>query len=457
MLKTKSLSSEQILALQYYRKSENIFLTGSGGTGKTEIIKTIYNDAKSNNIRIKVSALTGCAAVLLGCCASTIHSWSGIKLARESDEEIINRIKRNKFLKHNWTSVSILVIDEVSMMSKRIFDLLNKIGQTLRNSNSPFGGIQVIFSGDFFQLPPIGGKADYYKDENPDEKKFCFQSEDWNRTFPMHCQIEFIKIFRQTDEIYTKILNNLRQGIIEKQGYEVLMSCVGRDMTECEIEPTKLFPMRFNVDEINNQKLNEIQEEILTFELIRQCVNPLKYSENEIEHELNYIETAVLCKKILELKIGAQVMSIVNIVNPDTGELIIYNGSQGIIKDFKTKDIHGQVLPNELWCPIVQFKNGKEITMGRHLWESERLDGVGVSQIPLILCWALTIHKTQGMTLDVAEIDAGSNIFECGQTYVALSRVKSLDGLYLSSFDPNKIKIKKVVLDYYNNLKLLKS
>jgi ATP-dependent DNA helicase PIF1 len=167
------------------------------------------------------------------------------------------------------------------------------------------------------------------------------------------------------------------------------------------------------------------------------------FTDKEIQMELDYLSGNLLCDKVVKLKKGAQVMCVVNIrAEGSGGNIIVCNGSQGLVVGFC--EITG--------CPRVKFNNGLEMVMVRHLWVSERIPGIGVSQVPLILAWALTIHKSQGATLDAAEIDAGSGIFECGQTYVALSRVKSLDGLYLTSFDAKRIRINKKVKEFYESL-----
>jgi ATP-dependent exoDNAse (exonuclease V) alpha subunit len=166
------------------------------------------------------------------------------------------------------------------------------------------------------------------------------------------------------------------------------------------------------------------------------------YTDKDIQMELEFLANNLICEKEMKLKVGAQVMSIINIQS-DRG-LDVCNGSQGIITGFCA--ISG--------CPQVKFNNGIEMIMTRNVWQSDKIPGIGVSQVPLILAWALTIHKSQGATLDAAEIDVGSGIFECGQTYVALSRVKSLDGLYLTSFDASKIRINRKVKEFYDNLNL---
>ncbi len=175
-------------------------------------------------------------------------------------------------------------------------------------------------------------------------------------------------------------------------------------------------------------------------------VKRLEFTDKDIQVELDFLAGNLMCEKEMKIKIGAQVMCIINIKS-ECGDVLICNGSQGIVQGYC--EVTGS--------PKVKFNNGIERIMTRHVWESDKIPGIGVSQIPLILSWALTIHKSQGATLDAAEIDVGSGIFECGQTYVALSRVKSLEGLYLTSFDAKRIRINKKVKEYYDALTLYHS
>ena len=437
------LSLEQQIAFDKYIQGENIFITGPGGSGKSELIKKIYQHSSKNLKSIQITALTGCAAVLLNCKAKTIHSWSKIGLANGSIEEIIRKVKMNKYANYVWKNTDVLVVDEVSMLSLKLFDTLNILGKIMRgNHNKAFGGIQLVFSGDFFQLPPVGDKDDI------DSQRFCFESENWNHVFPKSCQIQLKKIFRQTDEIYSSVLNQIREGRIKKKSCELLSQYVGRKYDEKMIvEPTKLFPTRVKVDTINSGKMSLLQGEEREYNI--RCIKDLdkketnKFNEKDIQMELDFLANNLICEKTIKIKIGAQVMSIINI-SSDTG-LDICNGSQGIVTGFC--DITGY--------PRVKFNCGVEMIMTRNTWLSEKISGLGVSQVPLILAWALTIHKSQGATLDVAEIDVGSGIFECGQTYVALSRVKNLEGLYLTSFDVTKIRINKKVKEFYEGLNCL--
>jgi ATP-dependent DNA helicase PIF1 len=441
----QQLSDEQQLAYDKYIQKKNIFITGPGGTGKSTLIKLIKEDANKSSINIQVCALTGCAAVLLQCKAKTLHSWASIGLGNGTIESILTRIVKKKYAVCLWREIDILVIDEISMMSQKIFELLDAIGKKLRKNRNPFGGIQLIFSGDFYQLPPVGNK------DEPDTSKFCFESELWFETFKLEDHIQLKKIFRQNEEIYQRILNEIREGKIRRSSNNLLLENVNKKIPEnILIKPTKLFPTRNKVDNINNNEMNNLNETEIEYNIKyhtnldiseQELQQKANYTKEEIENELKYLKSNLRCDEKLKIKIGAQVMCIVNI-ELDNGEMIC-NGSQGIVIKIREDGL-----------PVIKYKTGYEMPMEYYVWRSETIPGIGVSQIPLILAWALTIHKSQGSTLDIAEVDVGEGIFECGQTYVALSRVKSLEGLYLTSFDVTKVKINKKVQEFY---KLLQS
>lgn len=445
MLSFESLSEDQQEIYNCYKEKKNIFITGPGGSGKSHIIKYIIEDAKQNYKNkndISICAMTGCAAVLLDCGATTLHSWSGIGIMKQQTDDIVRDISLHKFKQRRWKSVKILIIDEVSMMSKKVFELLDKIGKTIRMSNKPFGGIQIIFSGDFYQLPPIGNKQDI------DTIKFCFESELWSETFDYQFLLD--RQFRQSDNIYIDILHKIREGTIHKDGCSVLEKRVGvsyntdeKDKDKENIKPIKLFPIKKSVDDINKKEMDNIvavskkYKYTTYYEPGNDIIHSKNYKMPTIEQrntEEQYIVKNSLFESELELKVGCQVMCIKNL-DLDIG---ICNGSTGIVIGFNND--------NE---PIVKFHNNVVKHIKKEKWKSDNIEGFGIEQIPLVLAWAITIHKAQGATLDLVELDIGNSIFSEGQTYVALSRVKSLDGLYIKSFNPKKITANKKVIEFY--------
>jgi len=408
-------SNEQKLAFDLYLTGKNVFLTGPGGTGKSKWIQSVYHHAQERK-NIQVCALTGCAALLLQCKATTLHSWAGIGLGTDDKPLHKQAIQR-------WKQIHILIVDEVSMLSLSLFEKLNNLGKSIRNSTRPFGGIQLLFCGDFYQLPPVNDA-------------FCFESELWNSTFTT---IQLIKNFRQQDLTFHTILAELRKGKLTKQSYTILKERVGLPYPA---NITQLVSTRLKADSINQQFYTGLSGLEHTYKLEQHTELEMteietkirrNFTSSQIDYELRQLRKN-MCE-FISLKIGSVVMCIINIKNTS-----ICNGSQGVIIDF-TNDNY----------PIVQFKS-TTMTMKPNIWKSETIPGIGISQLPLIYAWAMTIHKSQGSTLTNALIDVGDSIFECGQIYVALSRVTSLDGLFLMDFNPAKIKINKKVYDFYTTL-----
>jgi len=421
-----NLSNTQKHVYEKYLNGENVFMTGPGGSGKSALIKLIYEDATKKHKNIQVCALTGCAASLLDCGARTIHSWSGVGLGNKEYTSIIRDICRKKCRK-NWINVDILVIDEISMLSIELLELLNHVAQHFKKNNKPFGGIQLIASGDFYQLPPV----------NSDN--FCFESDLWNVLFKN--QIELKTIFRQSDPILKKILNQIRKGKISKTSYEILLSRTDVSHEDLEIQPIILHSNKYKVESLNSSALKKIKEDSHTFSATTNMSDGVKISDKELQYELNNMLKNSGFYEKLELKKGAKVLSTVNYADTFETTKPIYNGCEGIVTDF-----------NEEGFPIVKFINGAVKIIKNHTWTSDNITELSVNQIPLILAWAITIHKSQGLSLDNALIYVGDDVFEAGQMYVAISRVRSINGLYLKEFNHKKIKANEKVGKYYESL-----
>ena len=428
------LTTTQQYAFNKFLRGENLFMTGPGGSGKSAMIREIVNNAIDRKIQYQVCALTGCAAILLNCAAKTIHSWSGIGLGNGLNSEITHNVYTNKRLRKKWKNISLLIIDEVSMMSEKLIELLDMIAKKCRHNNRPFGNIQVIFSGDFYQLAPVGNHNDIKT------KNFCFESPVFNDIFPKENCVQFKNIFRQTDPVYSNVLNQIRVGRITKKSIRLLENHSKRKYTFQDIKPTILFPLKKSVKQINKQSMDKLTTDIVTFNLIINICSESSTEENV--RQINYLKKNVNCEHNLKLKVGAQVMCIVNLMNNQNSENEqICNGSQGIITSF-----------NEDGFPVVKFLNGFSKVIVPYEWKSEVNSNISICQIPLILAWAVTIHKSQGASISLAEVDVGNDIFACGQTYVALSRVTHLDGLYIMNFNYKKIKVSKKVKTFYKQL-----
>jgi len=457
-----TFSNEQQLCFEKYLNGENLFITGPGGSGKSFLIKNIVKHAETNNKNIKVCALTGCAAILLECRATTLHMFSGIGFANKKNEEIIEELFTTKRYKlKNWRKLEILIIDEVSMMSLKILLLLDTIAKKFYRNNSPFGGLQVIFTGDFYQLSPV---SNIFLEK--EDSMFCFEHELWNQLFPKENQIVLKTIFRQKDETLLKILKYVRKGQITPSCRSALESRIFNSQELDIIKKNKILtilsPIKRDVEHINLKeylKLDKsLEEKVYALDYIDLYI---KYEENDDENEdtnekknlfalllksneqlkrdYDFLASNILAERCLKLKIGTHVMCIANINL--SGELQIANGSQGVVVSFNQKNL-----------PYIKFNNIEEpILIDYYIWKSEFNKRVGLMQLPLIYSWAITIHKSQGLTLENAIIDIGSNIFADGQTYVALSRVKSLNGLYLTSFDCYKIKCNPLVKKFYGD------
>jgi ATP-dependent DNA helicase PIF1 len=452
---SQQLSSEQQIAFNKYKRGHNVFITGPGGTGKSHLVKTIKSDLESRGVKHAVCALTGCAAVLLNCCAKTIHSFAGIGLCAGEVHDVVDKVIRNRRACANWKTTSVLIIDEVSMLSTKVFEVLNKVAQVVRKNHSrPFGGMQVIFIGDFYQLPPVGRYTE------PETIMFCFQSPQWHSVFQLENHVVLKTLFRQKDAKFIQVLEEVRQGVLSPESVEILQERkVAKFAGADGIVPTKLFPVNSDADRVNQIMYMKLkgEEHIYGIESKRdfstyvESATPIPMelmalcetlSKEDAEQQLSlFVEVCKLSTE-LRLKKGAFVMCLANL-DVDGG---ICNGSQGVIDDFVA--VGGKMIP------VVRFVNGVSMRIFPKVYQHGDYPRLGVQQLPLRLAWAFTIHKSQGITLDYAEMDLGSRVFECGQSYVGLSRVRSLEGLFLSEFDPRKIKTNPIVSEFYRAIPL---
>ena len=383
---------DQKTALGILLSGKNAFITGAAGSGKTFLLNEFMRRAKKSGKRVAKTASTGIAATLLN--GNTIHSWSGIGLRDHLTPKFFDSMPKSR--REAITRADILVIDEISMVKDWFLDLVNEICQIVRISTKPFGGLQVIFSGDFAQLPPIN--TEYNKEGN-----FAYLSKAWQEADPVICYLN--TQFRQEDNgDFAEILNAIRTGTYRRHHIEKILARRGAELPG---KVTQLHTMNRNVDGVNLKHLSDILEEEHTFHAT------FTGRESHIEN----LKKSVLAPEVLTLKKGATVMALKN----DQSKQFV-NGSIGEIIDFDSA----------LKCPIVKFNNGRTVTVVPDVWErrDDNIKLASMSQIPLKLAWAITVHKSQGMTLDAAVVNL-SYTFAPGMGYVALSRVKSLDSLSL--------------------------
>jgi ATP-dependent exoDNAse (exonuclease V) alpha subunit len=402
---------EQSTALALLKSGKNVFLTGSAGTGKTYVLNQYVEYLKERKVPVAVTASTGIAATHMN--GQTIHSWSGIGVKDDLTRAQLLSMKDKKYMNDKLLGVKVLIIDEISMLHKTQLDLVNRVLKFFKQNTLPFGGIQVVFSGDFFQLPPVGEPHETNKD------KFAFMSQAWLDASLTICYLT--EQFRQTDNELNSILNGIRTGEIDKDKAEMLQSRIGLE-SDSEILPAKLYSHNMDVDRVNREFLNDIEGKEKLFKATTKGNAKLVES----------LKSSVLAEETLKLKVGAKVMFVRN--NYEKGYM---NGTVGEVSGYSDKGF-----------PKVKMYNGRKITAEPEKWEIEDEKGKSLAsfnQIPLRLAWAITVHKSQGMTLDTAEIDL-SKTFERGQGYVALSRLKDLEGLYLKGINRTALEVSPLAL-----------
>ena len=465
------LSQGQQYAFDKFQRGDNLFVSGPGGSGKSHLIKYFVNHLYTKGTIHQVTSTTGCSSILLSnsiriggrpIVVKTIHSWSGIRLGKVSKDEIVRTVMKNKRIVREWRRVKTLIIDEISMFSYKLFEVLEEIGRKTKNNDRPFGGIQLVCLGDFFQLPPVG---DY---NDPETSAFCFESPVWRRVFPIENHIELTTIYRQLDPTYQRILNEVRVGKLSEESKLELQKRVGLTYDPANhggVNPMKIFATKNQVNLVNRSQYEKIQEKEQKYNTVVKTNNKryietgedidediLEYCQQlsikELEYETNSMTNNMPSEIEVCLKKGNPVMCLVNL-DVESG---IANGSIGVIEDFVMMMTDGSPYSFKENVPLVRFANGIVKTIGKYTWQSSEYPTITVSQIPLCLAYSNSIHKMQGSTLDVCEMNLGGSVFAEHQTYVALSRVKSLEGVYLSAFHPQRIRVNPTVVRFYQQV-----
>ena len=400
---------KQNTALNILKTGKNVFITGSAGTGKTYLLNQYIQYLKERRIHPTIVAPTGIAASHLK--GQTIHSFFALGI-RDTivDNGYVEFLLDKSYLKSRFSKLKVLIIDEVSMVSPEIFGSMDKILRAFKNNPEPFGGVQVVISGDFFQLPPVSKE---FK-----EKRFAWQSPVWKSLELKSCYLQ--EKFRQDDNRLIQILDEIRTGTVSEKAHDLLNSCWHKELSS-DFQATKLYTHNIDVDRINLEELGKLGGKPQTF----------KYTSKGSAKNIEKIFKTALVLEELTLKKGAVVIFIKNNQEKD-----YVNGTTGVIMGFE-----GDI-------PVVKTSTGQKIRVVSEDWTIENDKGetvATVSQIPLRLAWAITIHKSQGMTLDSAEIDLGKT-FEVGQGYVALSRIKSLEGLRLIGLNDMALRIEPLTL-----------
>lgn len=426
----------QDAALDILKTGSNVYLTGCAGSGKTYVLTRYLHYLNTHNTYVGVTASTGIASTQLS--GMTINAWAGIGTKSDLTNADINELLKRKYLVKRFEHTQVLIIDEISMLSNKTLEAVNKVCQAFKSSSRPFGGMQIVLCGDFFQLPPVTKfearntkyetNSKHFENSNlgivPDfdirnsdlHYDFVYKSELWEELDLKVCYLD--KPYRQNDERFVKLLTEIRENNVTSYTWNTLRERFINPMTP-GMTPTRLFTHNSQADLVNTQELGKLSGE--------EHVYDLEFRGNEFLAEV--MRKSSLIPEHLVLKERALVMFIKN--SPDNGYV---NGTMGRVVDFSMEGY-----------PIVQTFDEREIKVRPAEWVIEDpsagsgqvsdSDSAKVIQLPLRLAWAITIHKSQGMTLDAAEIDLGKS-FVTGMGYVALSRVRSLEGLRLRSINP---------------------
>lgn len=402
-------------ALEILKMGYNCYITGAAGSGKTHLLNEYIKFLKNKGVEVGITASTGIAATHMG--GTTIHSWSGLGIKDDLTEYDLEDLESKKYLYDRFKNTDVLIIDEISMLHHFRLDLVERIARHLKRNQLPFGGMQIILCGDFFQLPPVSRMGEK-------ESHFSYKSETWKKLDLKICYLE--EQFRHKDDKFIKILNGIRGNNLSEESLFCLNSRNNACLKE-GVEPTKLHTHNINVDTINDTELNKLSGQIFAY----------KMEDKGRKALVDALKKSCLAPEVLRLKKGARVMFVKN--NFEEGYA---NGTLG------------KVIECSNYGPKVMLTSGKIITPEKVNWVIED-DGkikATITQYPLRLAWAITVHKSQGMSLDAVEVDL-SKSFERGMGYVALSRVRTLEGLRLLGINKNALEVREDVMIFDEDLK----
>lgn len=411
------LTPDQNAALSLIDAGHNLYITGEGGTGKSFLIKHVIR--RANSSQVAVTSTTGISAVQIG--GMTIHHFSGARIFNESVDIIVSRIMRNKKQRKRWLSTSILIIDEISMLPPTAFDMLEEIARKVRCSDEPFGGIQMVLTGDFYQLPPVCRAGEL--------PRYVFQSSAWKyitKTAVLTTNM------RQTDNEFRHMLNQVRTGSVDDKVRAFFDS--RRNISPPSDETyIQIYTHNIDVDAINHKRLLEINAPINEYV----CSMTITEEGKKSTITEQYMRANTPCPLHLSLCVGCKVMHLVN--SPELG---LVNGSLGVVVDIMSNG-----------DPVVKFKNGSQV-IPKYTWNIESVENKKIitlatyAQYPLKLAYCSTVHKIQGQTFDAVELDL-SRAFGHGMIYVALSRVRTIGGLYIKGLDWRRLKVDGIVSGFH--------
>lgn len=406
---------KQSEALDILKMGHNAFITGAAGSGKTHLLNEYIRYLRENGVTVGITASTGIAATHMG--GTTIHAWSGLGIRDSLTAYDLEMMEEKSYLWKRFEDVKVLIIDEVSMLHHFRLDLIDQITKFFKRNDKPFGGMQVILCGDFFQLPPISRMG-----EEP--SRFAYHAESWKDLDLKICYLE--EQHRQKDGEYLEILNAIRQNTVSPVIIERLKSRHNK-VLDVKREATKLYTHNADVDAENMRELDKLPGDLVEYQM------DTRGKENIAET----LKKGCLAPEMLRLKKGARVMLVKN-----NHEEKYANGTLGVVEECDGYGIS------------VALNDGRTIAVKPTNWKIEE-DGktkAEIIQYPLRLAWAITVHKSQGMSLDCAEVDL-SQSFEKGMGYVALSRIRSLDGLSLKGINEQALAINEEVFEFDKELR----